>query len=172
MIEFDGYLTGAAEKGYIRKSRKQFLIGCCVLIPLAMPIVLFGGQFFKVMSGGEIWPTFALSGILLTTPLFAFIPQGKKEHKALLPKRVFIQDDCIVSVSDRQTVSQFIGDVKSVVDHGEFYELFFPFGKVSNMFICQKSLLTKGSLGQFERLFKDKLTKKIGGSCVDPTENQ
>ena len=45
-------------------------------------------------------------------------------------------------------------------DHGAFYEFVVPFGKVSDKFICQKSLLTKGTLGDFEKLIGEKLIKR------------
>ena len=55
-----------------------------------------------------------------------------------------------------------IGDAKQVRDFGEFYEIVFLFGKISDKFICQKNLLTKGTLEQFESLFNGKL-QRING---------
>ena len=52
-----------------------------------------------------------------------------------------------------------IEDVKCVRDFGEFYELVFPFGKISEKFICQKDLLSKGTLAEFEALFGDKILR-------------
>ena len=77
----------------------------------------------------------------------------------MLPKRIYTNGDHIVCVAEKYTDSKLIKDVKKVIDHGEFYELCFPFGKTSEKFICQKSLLSKGSLGAFERLFADKIIK-------------
>ena len=77
----------------------------------------------------------------------------------MLPKRIYTRDNHIVCVADKYTDSKLISDVTKVLDHGEFYELCFPFGKISEKFICQKSLLFKGSLGAFERLFKGKIVK-------------
>jgi hypothetical protein len=79
----------------------------------------------------------------------------------MLPKRIYIKDDHIVCIADRYTDSKFISDVNKVIDHGEFYELCFPLGKVSEKFICQKDLLTKGSLREFESIFKKKIERKI-----------
>lgn len=53
-----------------------------------------------------------------------------------------------------------IKDVKNVYDHGEFYDLVFPFGKISGKFICQKNLLTEGTLAEFEALFDGKIVRK------------
>ena len=84
----------------------------------------------------------------------------------MLPKRIYTNDDTIVCVADRYTDSKFIDDVKKVIDHGAYYELCFPFGKLSDNFICQKSLLTKGSISEFERHFKGKIIKKTGNDSL------
>ena len=52
-----------------------------------------------------------------------------------------------------------ISDAKQLRDFGEFYEIVFPFGKVSDKFICQKNLLTQGTLEEFEKLFEGKTTR-------------
>ena len=38
--------------------------------------------------------------------------------------------------------------------------MIFKFGDISNSWVCEKSLITKGSISQFENLFKDKIKKK------------
>jgi len=50
--------------------------------------------------------------------------------------------------------------VKKVYDYGEFYFISFYFGKISCYFICQKSLLTQGTIEDFEKLFDGKIVKK------------
>ena len=153
MIEFKGYLTGSAEKGFVRKTRKLGLIGCAIVIPLALPIVFF--MSYALFHDPAF--VYAMLGALLFMVVILFIPKGKKEHIAKLPKRVYIEKGHIVCIADRYTDSRFIRDVKKVIDHGEYYELCFPFGKASEKFICQKNLLTRGSLREFEALFKGKI---------------
>ena len=41
-----------------------------------------------------------------------------------------------------------------------WYEIVFPFGKISSNFICQKNLIFKGSLEEFEDLFNGKIVKR------------
>ena len=77
----------------------------------------------------------------------------------MLPKRIVADEESITCTTDKEIVTKWITDVKQVIDHGEFYELVFPFGKISTNFICQKELLTKGTLEQFERLFEGKISK-------------
>ena len=155
MIEFDGYLTGEAEKGFVRKTRKIGIIGCGIVIPLVLPMIFF---FSNVLLKDPAF-LYAMLGALAFVVIILLIPKGKKEHISMLPKRIYTDGEYIVCVADRYTDSKFIRDVKKVIDHGEYYELCFPFGKVSEKFICQKSLLAKGTLQDFEALFEGKITK-------------
>lgn len=155
MIEFNGHISGAAEKAFWKKGRKIVLIGYLFAIPAAFSVILFFGNLFRSKS-----LIYAFAIYFSLVPVLFFIPKRKKERLAMIPKRIYINGEHIVCVADRYTDSKFISDVKKVIDHGEFYELCFPFGKVSEKFICQKSLLTKGSLREFEEIFKKKLIKK------------
>ena len=155
MIEFTGYITGKAEKRFVQKSRRIGLIFSSFAILFALPIAFLVGKFV-LHDDAFIYAMLAGLSIL---PLICVIPKGKKEHLSMLPKRIYTRDNHIVCVADKYTDSKLISDVTKVLDHGEFYELCFPFGKISEKFICQKSLLSKGSLVAFERLFKGKIVK-------------
>ena len=61
---------------------------------------------------------------------------------------------------EKFTESAAIEDVVKLVDYGEFYDLSFPFGKLNDKFVCQKSLLSKGTLEEFEALFEGKIIRK------------
>ena len=155
MIEFTGYITGKAEKRFVQKSRRIGLIFSSFAILFALPIAFLIGKF--VLHDDAF--IYAMLAGLSCIPLICFIPKGKKEHLSMLPKRIYTRDNHIVCVADKYTDSKLISDVTKVLDHGDFYELCFPFGKISEKFICQKSLLSKGSLDAFERLFKGKIVK-------------
>ena len=70
-----------------------------------------------------------------------------------------MEEDYVLCVSDKYTETRSINDVKKVIDHGEYYELCFSFGKLSDKFICQKNLITKGTIQEFETLFSGKITR-------------
>ena len=53
-----------------------------------------------------------------------------------------------------------INSVTRVLDYGEWYYLLFEFDSRDIYFVCQKSLLTKGSLEEFEALFEGKIEKR------------
>ena len=159
MIEFKGYLTGAAEKGYRKKVRQQFWVACCFAIPVGLPIMYFFGWIFQQTFGQE-WARYVFCVLLLLLPLFGFIPLGKKDYMSMSPKRIIIRDDHMISMSEKDSVSRCVREVSKVIDHEEFYEICFPWRKFSERFICQKSLLKKGSLRMLEELFEGKMIKK------------
>ena len=50
-----------------------------------------------------------------------------------------------------------IAEVVKVLDKGEWYHIYVE--SKEGRFICQKDLLTNGSLDEFEEIFKDKIIK-------------
>lgn len=158
MIEFNGYISGNAEKRFYSKSRNIVQNAFLFAILLLLPVIVFVS--YRMHSWA---PLGCYCVIAILIPLSLRIPKSKKEKLAMLPKRIYVEGDCIVCVANQYSESRVIDDVKQVIDHGEFYELTFPFGKGSEKFICQKNLLSKGSLETFEALFKGKVRKKGDG---------
>ena len=153
MIEFNGYLYGAAEDRFYQKSRDfaQNIMLLAVLIVFPSIVVFFGIRM-------KSWQfVLGYCSLFVLIPLLARIPKSKKERHALTPKRIYVEDDHIVCICDRYTESRLVSDVTKVINCGEFYELCFSFGKFSEKFICQKNLLTRGTLEEFEALFEGKV---------------
>ena len=154
MIEFEGYLTGKAEKYFFKNSRKfgQRLI--LIAIVLLLPTMVF---FSIIVRDAKFLTLYAIIAVILI--IFTYVPKRKSVAKSLTPKRIFIEDDCIVCVADQYTESRFIEDAKLVRDFDEFYEIVFPVGKLSDKFICQKSLISGATLGDFESKFSCEIVK-------------
>lgn len=152
MIIFDGYLSGSAEK-WLHKKNKEFGRNVfLVAVLLFLPIILFFG------IETQKWIIIVLYSLLFViVPLLSIIPQSKKERKMVTPYKIIIDETTLTCKASKFEEIKYIQDVKVVKDHGDFYEIIFPFGKVSNNFICQKNLLSKGSLKEFEVLFKTKI---------------
>ena len=158
MIKFDGYLTGSALHLFRKRGRSfgrkilVFSFVACAPIFHSMGILLRQPP----------WVVFlAFYAILLPVLLLVLlIPPSKKEAKKMTPKRIFVDGDMITSVTEMNTETKFVEDVKTVKDHGEFYELVFPFGKISHNFICQKELLAQGTIEEFEALFEGKIVRE------------
>ncbi len=156
IIEFNGYITGLAEKYFWKKSRRVARIVFVLATLFFAPIVIIVGLN---ILGWAIYLWYL--ALLISIILLSLIPVGKKHKLNFTPKKVFIDDEYIVCVGNKYEEYKLISDIKRVVDYGEFYDVKFRFGKISDKFICQKSLLTKGTLEEFESLFSDKLVRKI-----------
>ena len=156
MIEFCGRINGSAEKHFWRKSRRIVQIAFNVVWFVLMVPVLF----YSIAK--ELWYFLVAYGVfLLFINLVIMIPKGKKERMAIVPKLIYIEDGYIEYVSDKSHDRRNIADVKVVRDYGEFYDIAFPFGKVCEYFVCQKDLLSKGTLEKFEELFIGKIERVI-----------
>lgn len=154
MIEFRGRITGNAEKHFWKKSRKMVQIPFnLVWLVLLAPVL-----FITIMK--ELWTFLVAYGIfLLFINLVILIPKGKKERIAATPKLIYVEDGYIGFATDKWRDQRKITDVKVVRDYGEFYDIIFSFGKVSEYFVCQKDLLSEGTLEEFEALFKCKIER-------------
>lgn len=156
MIEFVGQVNGQAEAFFWKRARRLAIIIFYISLLILLPVVIFFAvitQYWALMIGYAI--------LFVLVPLITLIPKTKKEKQQLLPRRIYTEDEYIVAVVGETEEFRRIEDVKVVIDHGEFYELKFPVGKVSDKFVCQKELLHYGTIEGFEALFSSKLVRKV-----------
>ena len=157
MVKFEGSLTGAARAALLRKQKKTLVIGwLCVIVlatPITMPLVL---GVFKEPYAVHVFMIVFASFI----PIFMLMPLGKKTIARILPQRIYANQTHIVCITGEEKIVKFIEDVAKVIDCGAYYDVRFRFGKFNDKFVCQKSLLTRGSLEKFEAIFKDKLKRR------------
>ncbi len=155
MIEFNGHITGTAEKRFyencVNFGQNIMLASIIIFLPMIIFITL-GTKNWVILVG--------YCSLFIIIPLILRIPKSKKERQKMNPKKITIQDGVMIAINGYGPDSKLVSDVKEVRDYGEFYEIVFPFGKMSTNFICQKDLLVKGSLEKFEKIFKDKLVRK------------
>ena len=155
MIEFKGYISGVADKHFYKRCIQTGVsIILVALLFFAPPIIAFSVcyKYWELLIG--------YAAVAVLVPLAALIPKSKKERKKIRPKKITIQDEFMVSVTGYGSESRLVSEAKEVRDYGEFYEIVFPIGKISNNFICQKDLLVSGTLEKFEAKFKGKIVKK------------
>lgn len=156
MIEFNGYLTGTSQKFFCKQIIKlQQKIILFTLIPIFVILIIVFYLMFDVIA---LYPEVIISEIILSA-LALLLPniQTKKEKEKITPQRVYIDGDMIVSKSNAAADTRFMKDVKEVRDYGEFY--YFVFKAYSYRFVCQKDLLSQGTIEEFETLFAGKIKK-------------
>ena len=156
-MEFNGRLTGAAEKHFFNRSR---IFGQKIILWSAL---LLAPGVLSYATHANNWVIVAVFvGLCMCIMLLVAIPRSEKEKKQITPKKIVIEDEYILCIAEKYTETRLITDVKLVKDFGEYYELCFPFGKMSEKYVCQKSLLTKGTIQDFETLFSGKIVRKTG----------
>ena len=154
MIEFNGCLTGASEKFLFEKLIKSFQISTIFAFTMVLPFIILLVKTFQALFILYIYFAFFLGLMILYRII---IP---KAIKSGIPKRISIMDNKMVCVTDKFTENRSLELVKKVYDYGDFYFISFYFGKISGNFICQKSLLTQGTIEDFEKLFEGKIVRK------------
>lgn len=154
MIEFKGYLTGSALK-HLRKS--YFKIICCVIsIAFILCVVIM-----TCIIGIYEWGL----AILLLTPVYlifcVLLPYlFMKFDKTHIPKQITINDNIIFCITDEIGAdSRKLEQIKEVKDYSEYYVVICKGLNIPPHFICQKDLLTQGSIDEFESLFADKIKR-------------
>ena len=162
MIEFDGYISGASERYMWKKARRFGIIITYIAMTIFLPFIVY--LYFELKSTfgfGTLEIILGYFSLYLIVPLISLIPKSKKEKARFNTCKVFTDEEYIVArLGNGEEHTRLIDEVKLVNDFEEFYEIIFPFGKKSTNFICQKKLLVKGTLAEFEKLFEGKIVKK------------
>lgn len=154
MIEFNGLLTGKAKDFLLRRQRKITCGTCVSLMFVFLPIS------FSVAVIVENHLIFAVCILLfLLSFLTYFLPVSRYTQKNIMTQKIIISQDCITNITQKHSESNLIKDVKKIYDHGEFYEFKFPLLKSNYKFLCQKDLISQGTLDDFEELFKGKIKR-------------
>jgi hypothetical protein len=156
MIEFKGNVSEEC-KVYLQKYFCKGASLSCGISTLSMAIIL--------ATIGRMWDwiimLFILVPIIMT--VFASIPSLAVPLKVLnlyLPKEIVLYDDYIEMFAEKRASIRYYSDVKKVVDCGNWYHIIFSFPNKDSYFVCQKSLITQGSIEEFETLFAEKIVKK------------
>ncbi len=157
MIVFEGYITGTAE----RFLKKKILSLCFLIVITASVLVIPISVLFE-----KLLPLKGLTIILnLISPVCGlvacFIIFSKKKYlNEIKPKRVFVNNTMVSVEINKRTESRLPEEVKEVHDHGDFYVICFS-NRKSFQYICQKNLISKGSVEEFERLFEGRIVKEV-----------
>lgn len=153
MIEFKGNLTGTSQEYALKKNAgltQRFLaLGGLCLIPSSYVISVTVLHNFWIF----ILPVLFLVAAVITGITY-------KKHTQQLPTCICIDGGTIEVGFKFNVVTLDISKVKAVYDRGDFYEIIPKNVFNFSVFICQKDLLTEGTLEEFETLFDGKIVKK------------
>ena len=160
VLEFDGQPIGQCKRFVQKREAKLGVfagtIGVC-LVGIPVIIVLIGV------------PTLNLAVILgICIPIMIAYPTAiglypltKGAESSILPSKiVFHENGHMESISKSFHWVKMVDNVAQVIDWGAWYEIKFIPSEKNPRFICQKDLLTVGTIEDFEKLFEGKLIRK------------
>ncbi len=154
MIEFCGNLQGQARKYAFKQVNKHSIIGSIIAAVLATIAIILLAVFVDVI----ILVFLVLPPTLILVSIFA--KSSKSIEASIFPERIVVDKDCIISSSAEFRDERELSQINSIIDFGEFYQIIFDAKYESNKYICQKDLITKGTIEDFEKLFENKIVRK------------
>lgn len=152
MIKFEGMLSDKCKKFIIKKQMKLQIIACSITAILFSIPVLFAIFLWKPIAAvGLFPPVFFL--------LLSLIPPGKSTQGLFIPQIILfdLEEETVIHKCEKMERFHMINSITKVIDYGEWYYLIFQYSDRDLYFVCQKDLLTEGSIEDFEDLFKDKI---------------
>ena len=150
MIEFRGELSEECKRYLLyQQFSMAFFFVPLLLIVFGIPAIILSFTHDWIFS--LIIPFFIFAGFM------GGMPPRKKDYSVMMPSRVYIEDELIVSESDRFHHERMVSEVVKVIDWGNFYE--FRFSPRLRGVVCQKDLISSGTLTDFEDMFHDKIIR-------------
>lgn len=161
VIEFNGVLSNECVNDKRRKVKNKMSIICLIiLLSCTIFTIILGinhdSEFYSVLICTIV---LALTSFCNALPLPKF--RQRKLEKINPEIKVTIQNGIVTVASSFSKKDKSITKVKKVIDMGEWYYLIFKFGDISNSWVCQKNLITLGTIDEFEALFESKLIRKL-----------
>jgi len=151
MIEFKGQISDKT-MGLVRRKSKLHMV------------------FLFLLAFSVVWPVVRviypaadlLLGILLGIVCvgFPFLYPTKKGFAQELPHRIYIKNKIITAENDHFRDAMTVEKVKKVIDYGECYAMSSDGLTLLSHFIFDKSLISQGTLEEFEQMFEGKIVRK------------
>ncbi|MBO6263179.1 MAG: hypothetical protein J6N93_02750 [Clostridia bacterium] len=165
MIEFNGKLSSKCKKYLIDDSwRLNLTVGFTIGIPLIVLTLILSfkyGWIYLLIFIPIALIMFFISLKPSTKAYRFFYGKDGEIYDGELQWNIIIDQDLISAEGTQRSETNSLDDIKEVVDFGDFYKIYFYFPHKSNLFICQKDLITQGTIEEFEAMFEGKIIRKI-----------
>lgn len=159
MIVFNGEASDKAKLYYKIKGANALVIGACIFSVIwCVPVLLICIYYDWIVA--LFFAPFAF--VVIASIVYRFAPTDL--NKIQTPVKVEIMPDVMISTGKIFEYARYYDDVKKVIDYGEWYHIVFYWPHKCWSYLCQKDLITEGTIEEFEEYFKDKLVcKKLKG---------
>lgn len=155
MIEFKGELTDNTLKFLKKRMVKHQQKTNIFFLIFGLPMFTFLLRFIIPLK--LIFLVLSIFAVLAVFTPYLIL---KAKKIIFVPKCITINDGLILLTNDSFAGSKKIEQVKEVKDYGDYYTFtFVGIFTNSSPYLCQKDLLTQGTLADFESLFAGKIKK-------------
>ena len=160
MIVFEGEFSEKLKKKVLGLHAKHiFLALLLTAVIWCTPCIILGIIFDTMITKIMMYTSVCISCILLL--LSAIYRERPKNYGKIMPRKVIIEDDAIISVCENIEYYRYMSDVKKVIDRGDAYFFVFYFPHKNVTYICQKTSVVQGTIEEFERIFENKIVRKV-----------
>lgn len=156
MIVFSGVVSDEIQSKTFKK-RQQYVFRVCAIGSVALIIV--GGALWFLLNG-ELKRWLLASGVLIGVIILTTLWNPRKKLPFRWEYHITIDEEKIVQESPLwpKPLQKPIKKIKKVLDDKDCYYVIY--GDMNNSIVCQKDLLTEGSIEEFEALFQGKIIRK------------
>ena len=162
MISFKFEMSDVVKDFVIKRRRFEArLIFTISAITFFIPAVVFGIAWRKIPYAVLIITIVYIVSLIMLFLLCRY-NSPLNAHKESEPEQIIINNDSIETTGRAEYCHKKVNlyDIKSVIDYGLYYVFVFYFPNLDRRFICQKDLITEGTIEEFEEIFKDKIVRK------------
>ena len=157
MIEFKGEISKACRKyifwRYIKSSLFPALL---VFILIGIPVI----HFITTQLALPGWFIPIAIVCVLAMGVIPMVPSKKDLNKSIIATRMTIVDGEITVYGQKFEECMLVENVTKVFDMGEWYHISFGIIRDQGRMVCQKDLIVKGTIEEFEALFDGKIIRK------------
>lgn len=149
MIIFEG----KASKNVRKFLLIRILLGVTIANIIAIIILGIPAIMLAIYENTLILLLIVFGGVILSI-LFGFFNLSYN-----IPYKITIENELIFAKYKEIENSGEVLNVKRVIDYGNFYDIVF-YSHRWRTCICQKDLIVKGTIEEFEQIFEDKIVRK------------
>ena len=155
MIVFEGEVSEKERDLAVRITNRIMLwIGIIAPLPFVAVTIYVG------VCVDYIYLLFLLTYVAFSVIWGFFVKPGEKEKGDIVPIKVEIDDEHVIKETTKNYNTYRVDEVKRVEDYGDFYRIIFYFPHCDRFCICQKDLITQGTIEEFEEMFAGYIVKK------------
>lgn len=166
MIEFSGRLSEKSIADMAKTMRIKDTLVCTIAL-IVTSLITWLLVAFKILEPISFLAIVVIALIFAITIVAPF-----RSAVFRITKKITIDVDNILIEAPELRDSflpknKSVHKVKRVVDVGDCYYIIFGLSGINHFWICQKDLIVKGTLDEFEKIFEKRIVRKKGLNLDD-----